>query len=43
LNEELGFEAAADVAHEAIRSGRSVADVVAERRRRGAAPAGGPS
>jgi aspartate ammonia-lyase len=41
LNEELGFEAAADVAHEAIRSGRSVADVVAERRRRGAAPAGG--
>jgi aspartate ammonia-lyase len=33
LNAELGFQGAAEVAQEAIRSGRTVADVVAERRR----------
>jgi aspartate ammonia-lyase len=38
LNESLGFQGAAEVAQEAIRSGRTVADVVAERRR---AAAGG--
>jgi aspartate ammonia-lyase len=32
LNEELGFQGAAEVAQEAIRSGRTVAEVVAERR-----------
>ncbi len=35
LNEELGFQGAAEVAQEAIRSGRTVAEVVAERRRTG--------
>jgi aspartate ammonia-lyase len=33
LNEELGFQGAAEVAQEAIRSGRTVAEVVAERKR----------
>ena len=33
LNDELGFQGAAEVAQEAIRSGRTVAEVVAERRR----------
>jgi aspartate ammonia-lyase len=33
LNEELGFLGAAEVAQEAIRSGRTVAEVVAERKR----------
>jgi aspartate ammonia-lyase len=33
LNDELGFQGAAEVAQEAIRSGRSVAEVVEERRR----------
>jgi fumarate hydratase class II len=32
LNDELGFQGAAEVAQEAIRSGRSVAEVMAERR-----------
>ena len=36
LNDELGFQGAAEVAQEAIRSGRTVAEVVAER---GAQPA----
>ncbi len=35
LNEELGFLGAAEVAQEAIRSGRTVAEVVAERKRAG--------
>jgi aspartate ammonia-lyase len=33
LNDELGFQGAAEVAQEAMRSGRTVAEVVAERRR----------
>ncbi|MEO5821722.1 MAG: aspartate ammonia-lyase [Vicinamibacteraceae bacterium] len=41
LNEELGFQGAAEVAQEAIRSGRSVAEVMAERRAAGGVPAGG--
>jgi aspartate ammonia-lyase len=41
LNEELGFQGAAEVAQEAIRSGRTVADVMAERRRAGRAPVDG--
>ncbi len=35
LNDELGFLGAAEVAQEATRSGRSVAEVMAERRRKG--------
>jgi aspartate ammonia-lyase len=35
LNDELGFQGAAEVAQEAIRSGRSVAEVMAERRAAG--------
>jgi aspartate ammonia-lyase len=35
LNDELGFQGAAEVAQEAIRSGRTVAEVVAERRGKG--------
>jgi aspartate ammonia-lyase len=34
LNEELGFQGAAEVAQEAIRSGRSVAEVLAQRKGR---------
>jgi aspartate ammonia-lyase len=33
LNEELGFMGAAEVAQEAIRSGRTVAEVMADRKR----------
>ena len=33
LNDELGFLGAAEVAQEAIRSGRTVAEVMAQRRR----------
>jgi aspartate ammonia-lyase len=33
LNDELGFQGAAEVAQEAIRSGRTIADVVADRKR----------
>jgi aspartate ammonia-lyase len=33
LNDELGFQGAAEVAQEAIRSGRTVAEVVADRKR----------
>jgi aspartate ammonia-lyase len=33
LNDELGFLGAAEVAQEAIRSGRTIAEVVAERKR----------
>ena len=36
LNESLGFEGAAEVAQEAIRSGRTVAEVMEDRRRTGA-------
>jgi aspartate ammonia-lyase len=43
LNEELGFQGAAEVAQEAIRSGRTVAEVMAERRRGGSPPADGRS
>ena len=37
LNDELGFQGAAEVAQEAIRSGRTVAEVMAERRIKAAA------